>query len=163
LHRRKRGNFATGAAFQSAALHKEIIMPGRSIWTRYSFAWVTLAFFLFSLVGHWVVGWFAFASEQSQHGEVPQIGPYLVEMSRDTFENWQSEFLQLLWQVGGLAYLLYVGSPQSKEGDDRMEAKIDEILKRVAPTEGEKILDELDEAYAGRHTDHVLQARKQQG
>jgi hypothetical protein len=31
-----------------------------------------------------------------------------------TFESWHSEFLQLLWQVCGLAYLLYVGSPQSK-------------------------------------------------
>lgn len=28
-------------------------------------------------------------------------------MMRDTFENWQSEFLQLLWQVAGLAILLH--------------------------------------------------------
>jgi hypothetical protein len=47
-------------------------------------------------------------------------------MSRDTLENWQPEFLQLLWQVG-LALFLYVGSPQSKEGDDRKGAKLDEI------------------------------------
>ena len=47
---------------------------------------------------------------------------------RDTFENWQSEFLQLLWQVVGLAYFLYVGSPSSKENDDRMEAKIDALI-----------------------------------
>ena len=59
-------------------------------------------------------------------------------MMRDTLENWQSEFLQLIWQVGGLAFLLYVGSPQSKEGDDRVEAKIDEILRRVAPSEAER-------------------------
>jgi hypothetical protein len=45
-------------------------------------------------------------------------------MSRDTLENWQSEFLPLLWQVGGLAFVLFAGSP-SKEGTDRMEAKID--------------------------------------
>ena len=44
-------------------------------------------------------------------------------MTRDTLENWQSEFLQLMWQVGGLAFLLYVGSPQSKEGDERVEAE----------------------------------------
>lgn len=29
-----------------------------SIWTRYGFAWVTGGFFLISLVGHWVFGWF---------------------------------------------------------------------------------------------------------
>ncbi|WP_225040515.1 DUF6766 family protein (plasmid) [Rhizobium sp. T1470] len=51
------------------------------------------------------------------------------ELARDTFENWQSEFLQLMWQVMGLAYFLYVGSPSSKENDDRLEAKIDELLK----------------------------------
>ena len=85
-------------------------------------------------------------------------------MGRDIFENWQSEFLQLLWQVGGLAYLFYVGSPQSKEGDDRMEAKLDEILQRLAPGEGQKIIDQIDEAYAGRHTDaHYLQRRGKAG
>jgi hypothetical protein len=72
---------------------------------------------------------------------------------RDTLENWQSEFLQLLWQVAGLAILLHVGSPQSKEGDDRMEAKIDAILLAVEPKKGQRVLDDIDEAYEGRHTD----------
>jgi hypothetical protein len=74
-------------------------------------------------------------------------------MSRDTLENWQSEFLQLLWQVAGLALLLHVGSPQSKEGDDRMEAKIDAILLAVERKGGEALLDDIDRAYEGRHTD----------
>jgi hypothetical protein len=49
--------------------------------------------------------------------------------------------------------LLYVGSPQSKEGDDRMEAKIDEILRRVDPKGAEQAISKIDEDYAGRHTD----------
>jgi hypothetical protein len=49
--------------------------------------------------------------------------------------------------------LLHVGSPQSKEGDDRMEAKIDAILLAVDPKKGEKIMDEIDKEYEGRHTD----------
>jgi len=134
-------------------------MSNKSIWVRYGYAWVTLGFFAISIVGHWLFGWFAFASEQLSHGETPQIGPYVIEMARDTFENWQSEFLQLLWQVGGLAILLHVGSPQSKEGEDRIEAKIDEILKRVSPDEGKRIIDELDDAYAGRHTDPHFRER----
>jgi hypothetical protein len=68
-------------------------------------------------------------------------------MSRDTLENWQSEFLQLLWQVGGLALLLYVGSPQSKEGDDRKEAKLDEILKLLDPQDGEKLIAHIDREF----------------
>jgi hypothetical protein len=72
---------------------------------------------------------------------------YIVQMSRDTLENWQSEFLQLLWQVGGLALLLYVGSPQSKEGDDRKEAKLDEILKLLDPQDGEKLIAHIDREF----------------
>ena len=86
---------------------------------------------LVSFLLHWGFGWAAYVDEQQAHGEAAQLGPYLTEMARDTFENWQSEFLQLLWQVVGLAYFLYVGSPSSKENDDRTEAKIDALLKLV--------------------------------
>ncbi|MFE0756231.1 DUF6766 family protein [Inquilinus sp. NPDC058860] len=125
-----------------------------SIWKRYGYGWVTLGFFVISLIGHWLFGWFAYVDEQRQHGAAPEIAAYVVEMSRDTLENWQSEFLQLLWQIGGLAFLLYVGSPQSKEGDDRMEAKLDAILAAVEPDRADALIDEIDRDYAGRHTDH---------
>lgn len=69
-------------------------------------------------------------------------------MARDTFENWQSEFLQLLWQVVGLAYFLYVGSPSSKENDDRMEAKIDELLKAAGR---DQAIEAIDEAHFRQH------------
>jgi hypothetical protein len=119
----------------------------------YAYGWITLGFFVISLVGHWLFGWFAYANDQVTHGEMASLGPYLVEMSRDTLENWQSEFLQLLWQVGGLAFLLFVGSPQSKEGTDRMEAKLDAILRRVEPRDADRLIAEIDDAYSGRHTD----------
>ena len=60
----------------------------------------------------------AYQDEAREHGSIPEVRSYLLEMSRDTFENWQSEFLQLL-EVVGLAYFLYLGSPSSKENDDR--------------------------------------------
>ncbi len=126
---------------------------GHSVTKRYGYAWVTLGFFLLTIIGHWLFGWFAYADEQQAHGLPLETSGYLVEMLRDTFENWQSEFLQLLWQVGGLAFLLFVGSPQSKEGDDRVEAKIDEILRRLDPQGAESAIREIDDAYSGRHTD----------
>jgi hypothetical protein len=43
-------------------------------------------------------------------------------------ENWQSEFLQLVWQAAGLALFYFWGSSQSRESDDRLEAKIDRLL-----------------------------------
>jgi hypothetical protein len=67
-------------------------------------------------------------------------------MMRDTLENWQSEFLQLIWQVAGLAILLYVGSPQSREGDERKEAKLDAILEAV-DKDGKKKLAALDRQF----------------
>ena len=99
---------------------------------RYAYAWITIAFFLVSLGLHWMFGWYAFVDEAAQDGQSPELGGYLIEMGRDTFENWQSEFLQLLWQVVGLAYFLYVGSPSSKENDDRLEAKVDALLRMKA-------------------------------
>jgi hypothetical protein len=121
-----------------------------SPWKRYGFAWVTLGFFVISLVGHWFFGWFAYVNDQVTRGLPIEASGYVIEMMRDTLENWQSEFLQLLWQVVGLALLLYVGSPQSKEGDDRMEAKLDVILQRIAPDEADALIREIDGTYPGR-------------
>ena len=124
-----------------------------TVWKRYGFVWVTGGFFLVSLVGHWIFGWFAYVADQQAHHLPVQVSGWLVEMGRDTLENWQSEFLQLIWQVAGLALLLHVGSPQSKEGDDRMEAKLDAILRRLEPEKAEAIIEEIDRVYAGRQTD----------
>jgi hypothetical protein len=114
----------------------------------YGYAWVTAGFFIISIMGHWLFGWFAYVNEQRAHNQPIEISEYTVQMGRDTLENWQSEFLQLLWQVGGLALLLHIGSPQSKEGDDRHEAKLDAILRAVDKRDAEKIISDIDRHYA---------------
>lgn len=121
-----------------------------SRWKKYSFAWVTLGFLLISLVGHWVFGWFAYLDEQAALRVTPTTHGYLMEMLRDTFENWQSEFLQLLWQVVGLTCLLYVGSPQSKDSEDRSEAKLDAILRSLDPAAAERIIADLERRFPSK-------------
>jgi hypothetical protein len=121
---------------------------GISLWRAYAYAWITLGLFLFSLAGHWLFGWFAYVDEQTAHSQPIAIGGYTVLMLRDTLD-WQSEFLQLLWQVGGLAFFLYLGSPQSREGDERKEAKLDAILHQLGP-DGARIIAELDQKYPRR-------------
>ena len=111
---------------------------------RYAYLWITLVFFLVSIGLHWLFGWQAYLDEAAEHGQSAQLSAYLSEMGRDTFENWQSEFLQLIWQVVGLAYFLYVGSPTSKENDDRMEAKIDALLRINAGEAAEPLISRLD-------------------
>jgi hypothetical protein len=109
----------------------------------YAYAWITLGFFLGSLILHWYFGWSAFVGDAAEHGQPAVFHDYFVQMMRDTFENWQSEFLQLLWQVVGLAYFLYLGSPASRENDDRLEAKVDALL-HFHGDKGKKIIVQLD-------------------
>src|SRR3954469_21302817 len=118
-----------------------------SIWKKKSFAWVTLAFFIFSLALHWIFGWYAFKNEQMAHNQPIVFSEYFIEMMRDTFENWQSEFLQLIWQVAGLAYLLYIGSPSSKEGDERKEEKLDYIIKQLDAANYDRLMKEWDQKF----------------
>lgn len=122
-------------------------MEKLSVFNKYGFFWVTLVLFLSSLIGHWVFAWFAFSNEQAALHQPVQVSEYLVEVLRDTLENWQSEFLQLIWQVAGLAILLYVGSPQSREGDERKEEKLDRILQAVDAQNASRIISELDSRY----------------
>lgn len=118
-----------------------------SIWRRYAYGWLTVGLFAFSLLGHWLFGWWAYVNEQLQFHHPVQLSDYAVQMTRDMFENWQSEFLQLLWQVGGLAYFLYFGSPQSKEGDERQEAKLDALIRLVGQERSEKLLAQIEAKY----------------
>jgi hypothetical protein len=111
------------------------------------YLWVTLSFFLMSLAIHWTFAWFAYSEQQIEHNQAIQFSGYFNETLRDTMENWQSEFLQLMWQVGGLSFLLYVGSPQSKESEQRLEKKLDRILQKIEPEKAQEIIEQLKKEY----------------
>ena len=123
---------------------------------KFSFIWVTGILFLGSFVGHWIFGWYDYVAEQSAHMQAPQASEYLIKMMRDTLENWQSEFLQLMWQVAGLAMLYYAGSPQSRGDDERMEEKLDAILRRLDPSMAENVIRDLDKRFPGRRPNDTL-------
>jgi len=108
-----------------------------------------LGLFWFSLTGHWWFGWFAYVGDQEAHGQPIDFASYAVLMGRDTLENWQSEFRQLLWQVDGLAFFLLLGSPQSRDGDERKEAKLDATLAGWTPN-GAQLIADLDKTYPRR-------------
>lgn len=114
---------------------------------RKGYVWVSFMFFIFSLALHWIFGWKVYVQEQFEHHQPPLFSDFFTVMMRDTMENWQSEFLQLIWQVAGLAFLLYVGSPQSKEGDERKEEKLDYIIKKLDPSNYEKLIAEWEQKF----------------
>ena len=104
-----------------------------SIAKKYGFFWITLILFSGSLIGHW---YFGFVTSQSWEDNL-----------RDTFENWQSEFLQLMWQVAGLTFLWYVGSPQSKEEEERNNEMLQWLVRKMDPKGAERFLSEMDNKY----------------
>lgn len=99
----------------------------------YSFVWVTLALFLLSWGGQFLFQLAEVASQAQEHGQPFQWSDFWSQFFSATFENWQSEFLQLLWQALGFTWLLSWGSGQSREGDQRLEAKLDALSARLFP------------------------------
>jgi hypothetical protein len=56
---------------------------------------------------------------------------FLHSFLASTFDNWQSEFLQLLSFVVLATYLIHRGSPQSRDTEDEMAADIKAIRKNL--------------------------------
>lgn len=95
----------------------------------YSFGLVTAGLFVVAWSGQFVFQLMTVRNEVSEHGGTFSWGDFWPQFLSSTMENWQSEFLQLFWQAAGLAFLFFWGSSQSRESDDRMEAKLDRLLR----------------------------------
>ncbi|MFC7404922.1 DUF6766 family protein [Georgenia alba] len=102
--------------------------PRPPFFTAYSFALVTGALFVLSWIGQFVFQAIQVSNDAATHGETFEWAQFWPEFLSATLENWQSEFLQLVWQAAGLAMFYFWGSSQSREGADRVEAKIDRLL-----------------------------------
>ncbi|WP_341359594.1 DUF6766 family protein [Georgenia sp. M64] len=126
--------------------------PRPRFFTAYSFAIVTGALFVLSWVGQLVFQLIEVRNDSAEHGQAFEWAQFWPQFLSSTFENWQSEFLQLVWQAAGLALFYFWGSSQSREGDDRMEAKIDRLLmdRGIDPAEFELAEDLRAEGQVGR-------------
>ncbi len=104
----------------------------RNLWGNFGLSFILLALFLFTWLGQGVVEWATYREEQRAHNEPVQVSEF-VQFGQSTLENWQSEFLQLFSFVLLSAVLIHRGrgSTESKDSDDRMERKIDELTKRL--------------------------------
>lgn len=93
------------------------------------YLYVTIIFFAVSWLIHGITAFNQFASEQNEHGQPISMSIFWNEFIRQTTENWQSEFLQLSWQIGGLMILFAVASPQDRIGDQRKEKILEKLLE----------------------------------
>lgn len=94
----------------------------------YGFGIVTAGMFLLAWSAQFVAQAMTLANEAHEHGQQFSWGDFWPAFLASTFENWQSEFLQLIWQAAGLALLFMWGSSQSREGGERIEGKLDRLL-----------------------------------
>jgi hypothetical protein len=104
----------------------------------YGLSLVLGALFVASMALHVLFGWWDYSAEQAQHGSAAQLwGPdgYLVSFGEWTFQNWQSEFLVVLFMILATVSLIHKGSHESRDGEDEMRARIARIDRRIAALE----------------------------
>jgi hypothetical protein len=110
-------------------------------WREYNLSIVLGAMFIVSWLIQTLAGWFQYAAEQQAHGAVAHaFGPdgYFWPWAESTFENWQSEFLQLFTFVVLTTFLVHRRSHESKDTDEEMQASLNRIEKAVEALGGQK-------------------------
>jgi len=127
---------ASVSIFLFAMLARSIMAERRSsrlrkTWANFALSITFAILFLATWASQAVAEWGVYRAEQQAHNEPTVISDYLVQFGQSTLENWQSEFLQLFSFVVLSAMLIHHGSAESKDSDDRMEQKIDQIAKRL--------------------------------
>lgn len=105
----------------------------KTFWRNNSLSVVVLLFFLAFWIGQSVVGWHDYNEEQRQHRE-PQVSftKYLGtgHFAEATFENWESEFLQMAAYVWLTSFLFQKGSSESKDPEKPEEVDREPDPKR---------------------------------
>ncbi len=111
------------------------------VWRSYGLSLTLVALFFFSWFLQTWMGWVEFVAEQQQHGQVAQAfgsDGYVWRWGQATFENWQSEFLQVFVFIVLTTILIHRRSHESPDTDydteaslRRIEAKIDGLEKQV--------------------------------
>jgi hypothetical protein len=101
------------------------------IWANFGLSISFLTLFLVSWIGQAVAEWGTYVQEARAHGDAPRLADYFVQFGQSTFENWQSEFLQLFSFVVFSAILIHHGSSESRDGEDRIEEAVRRIEKRL--------------------------------
>ena len=92
----------------------------RRVWHDHGLSITILILFLATMIGQALAGWGAYNEEQRQHAESAiSFAEYLRtgHFGEATFENWESEFLQMAFYVLLTMFLYQRGSSESKRPD----------------------------------------------
>jgi hypothetical protein len=105
-----------------------------NVFREYGLSLLLALFFVLSWIVQTISGWVEFVAEQASHDQTPAVfGPdgYFWPWLQSTFENWQSEFLQLFTFVVLTAILIHRKSHESRDDQDKMEEEVQKILTEV--------------------------------
>jgi hypothetical protein len=98
------------------------------------------AIFIVTWLVHSVAGWYDFAADQVQHGSTPVLwgdDGYIWRWLENTFQNWQSEFLQILILVVLTTFLIHRHGQQSSDAQDVIKAQVEEIRAMLKEQRGD--------------------------
>jgi hypothetical protein len=101
------------------------------VWANFGLSLAFLSLFVVSWIAQAIAEWGTFVQEQRAHQQAAAVGDFLVRFGQSTFENWQSEFLQLFSFVVFSAILIHRGSAESKDGTDRIEEAVRRLERRL--------------------------------
>jgi hypothetical protein len=97
--------------------------------------------FVLAWLVHLFTGWQEFVAEQAAHGELASVwgeDGYAWTWLARSFENIMSEFLQPAAFVILTVFLIFEGSAESKDSDERLEAKVDAVMSRLNELQKDK-------------------------
>ena len=110
------------------------------VWGNYGLSITLAVMFLVSWLLQTWMGWQEFVSEQEEHGQPAQAfgdDGDIWRWGQATFENWQSEFLQVFVFIVLTTFLVHRKSHESPDTDydteaalRRLEAKIDALAAK---------------------------------
>jgi hypothetical protein len=91
--------------------------------------------FLMSWLGQFAAQLVDVGNQARDHGRHFTWGEFWPQFLSATFQNWQSEFLQLFTFVVLTGYLIHRNSAESPDSDDEIKAMLEELLARTEPGE----------------------------
>lgn len=100
----------------------------RRYWQNYNLSIVLFILFFLSWAAQFIVELQQVAQQARDHGQDFEWSQFWVQFWSSTLQNWQSEFLQLFTFVVLTSFLIHKNSHESKDSEERIEKKIDELL-----------------------------------
>src|SRR4051812_3868925 len=113
----------------------------RRMWRDYSLSITVFALFAVSFLLHAIFGWWQYVADQTSQGQDATVfgwSGYVVYFGEWTFQNWQSEFLEVFVLIVLTSFLIHKGSAESKDSDDKTEETLQRIEQKLEALSKEK-------------------------